>query len=50
MICFFTQRFDGSYDAVRRYAARWRRPRRGKVMDAAVFIPLPFRPGEAYRG
>src|SRR3546814_3882153 len=32
--------FDGSYDAVRRYAARWRRTRRRDVMDAPAFIPL----------
>ncbi len=39
--------FDGSYDAVRRYAARWRRARRRDVMNAPAFIPLLFRPGEA---
>ena len=41
--------FDGSYDAVRRYAARWRRARRRDVMNAPAFIPLLFRPGEAYQ-
>ena len=41
--------FDGSYDAVRRYAARWRQARRRDVMDAPAFIPLLFRPGEAYQ-
>ena len=41
--------FDGSYDAVRRYAARWRRDRRRDVADAPAFIPLMFRPGEAYQ-
>ena len=41
--------FDGSYDAVRRYAARWRQVRRRDVMDAPAFIPLLFRPGEAYQ-
>jgi transposase len=41
--------FDGSYDAVRRYAARWRQERRRHVMDAPAFIPLMFRPGEAYQ-
>ena len=42
--------FDGSYDAVRRYAARWRNGRR---MDpgagGAAFVPLAFRPGEAFQ-
>jgi len=32
--------FDGSYDAVRRYAARWRRARRRDVMDAPAFSLL----------
>lgn len=41
--------FDGSYDAVRRYAARWRQARRRDVMNAPAFIPLLFRPGEAYQ-
>lgn len=41
--------FDGSYDAVRRYAARWRLERRRDVADAPAFIPLMFRPGEAYQ-
>ena len=41
--------FNGSYDAVRRYAARWRQARRRDVMDAPAFIPLLFRPGEAYQ-
>ena len=41
--------FDGSYDAVRRYATRWRRERRRHVVDAPAFIPLLFRPGEAYQ-
>lgn len=41
--------FDGSYDAVRRYAARWRQERRRGAMDAPAFIPLLFRPGEAYQ-
>ena len=40
--------FDGSYDAVRRYATRWRDERRKDAGDgAAAFIPLMFRPGEA---
>ena len=41
--------FDGSYDAVRRYAAGWRLKRRRGVADAPSFIPLMFRPGEAYQ-
>ncbi len=39
-----------SSDAVRRYAARWLRERRRDAGDgAAAFIPLVFRPGEAYQ-
>ena len=42
--------FDGSYDAVRRYSTRWRDERRKDAGDgAAAFIPLMFRPGEAYQ-
>lgn len=41
--------FDGSYDAVRRYAARWRQERRRNAVDAPAFIPLLFQPGEAYQ-
>jgi transposase len=42
--------FTGSYDAVRRYAARWKRERRVDAGDMSkVFIPLLFRPGEAYQ-
>jgi transposase len=41
--------FDGSYDAVRRYAARWRLERRRDMADTPAFIPLMFRPGEAYQ-
>jgi transposase len=41
--------FEGSYDAVRRYAARWRQERRRNALDAPAFIPLMFRPGEAYQ-
>ena len=41
--------FDGSYDAVRRYAARWRLERRRGAANAPAFIPLLFRPGEAYQ-
>lgn len=42
--------FDGSYDAVRRYAKRWLDDQRKDAGDgAAAFIPLMFRPGEAYQ-
>ena len=41
--------FSGSYDAVRRYASRWRQARRHNVVDAPAFIPLMFQPGEAYQ-
>ncbi|MEO9120968.1 MAG: IS21 family transposase [Solirubrobacteraceae bacterium] len=42
--------FEGSYDAVRRYAARWTAERRKDAGDgAAAFIPLRFMPGEAYQ-
>jgi hypothetical protein len=41
--------FDGSYDAVRRYAARWRYARRRDEMKAPAFILLLFRPDEAYQ-
>ena len=42
--------FDGSYDAVRRYAARWRAARRKDAGEGApAFIPMPFQPGEAYQ-
>jgi transposase len=41
--------FEGSYDAVRRYAARWRQERRRNAVDAPAFIPLMFPPGEAYQ-
>ena len=39
--------YDGGYDAVRRYAASWRRRRPGSVSDA--FVPLTFDPGEAHQ-
>ncbi|MEM9147210.1 MAG: IS21 family transposase, partial [Pseudomonadota bacterium] len=38
--------YDGSYDAVRRYAAGWRR--RQSEATSAAFVPLRFEPGEAY--
>jgi transposase len=41
--------FEGSYDAVRRYAARWRQEHCRNAVDAPAFIPLMFRPGEAYQ-
>ena len=42
--------FKGSYDAVRRYAARWKEAQGKSVGDgAAAFIPLHFSPGEAYQ-
>ena len=42
--------FEGSYDAVRRYAARWTATRRKDAGDGApAFIPLLFQPGEAYQ-
>ena len=39
--------FDGKYDAVRRYAASWRR--QGSTGASAAFVPLSFEPGEAYQ-
>ena len=42
--------FEGSYDAVRRYAARWSAARRKDPGDGVpAFIPLLFMPGEAYQ-
>ena len=42
--------FEGSYDAVRRYAARWSAARRKDAGDGMpAFIPLLFMPGEAYQ-
>ena len=42
--------FEGSYDAVRRYARRWSEARRKDAGDGApAFIPLLFQPGEAYQ-
>jgi transposase len=41
------QGFDGSYDAVRRYARTWREARGAAVAEA--FVPLTFAPGEAYQ-
>lgn len=42
--------FEGSYDAVRRYAARWKIERRKDGGDGTTaFIPMLFQPGEAYQ-
>jgi len=39
--------YEGSYDAVRRYAKKWR-AERGAAM-AEAYVPLSFAPGEAYQ-
>src|SRR5262245_52881094 len=39
--------YAGGYDAVRRYAQRWRE--RQASTTAAAFVPLSFAPGEAYQ-
>lgn len=39
--------YDGSYDAVRRYAANW--SREVQEASAAAYVPLSFDPGEAYQ-
>jgi transposase len=39
--------YDGSYDAVRRYARRWAKEH--GVTTAAVYVPLSCAPGEAYQ-
>ena len=39
--------YDGSYDAVRRYAKSWRKER--GAVTAEAFVPLSFAPGEAYQ-
>jgi transposase len=39
--------YEGSYDAIRRYARRWR-AERGAAM-AEAYVPLSFAPGEAYQ-
>src|SRR5437868_10965561 len=38
--------YEGSYDAIRRYAKRWR-PARGAT-TAGAYVPLCSAPGEAY--
>jgi transposase len=39
--------YDGSYDAVRRYAKRWAKDRGHAT--ATAYVPLRFAPGEAYQ-
>jgi hypothetical protein len=39
--------YDGSYDAVRRYAKVWRVARGAATAEA--YVPLSFAPGEAYQ-
>lgn len=39
--------YEGSYDALRRYAKGWRRGQ--ATMTAAAYVPLSFAPGEAYQ-
>jgi transposase len=39
--------YDGSYDAVRRYARTWREER--GAATAQAYVPLSFAPGEAYQ-
>jgi transposase len=39
--------YEGSYDAVRRYAIGWRKAR--GAATAPAFVPLTFAPGEAYQ-
>jgi transposase len=39
--------YDGSYDAVRRYAKVWRQER--GATTAQAYVPLSFAPGEAYQ-
>ena len=42
--------YSGSYAAVRRYAIRWvSEQRKGSGDAAAAFVPLLFRPGEAFQ-
>jgi transposase len=39
--------YEGSYDAVRRYAKKWRTERGAATAEA--YVPLSFEPGEAYQ-
>jgi len=42
--------YDGSYDSVRRYAARWRAETKTTPGDGGMaFVPLLFAPGEAFQ-
>jgi transposase len=42
--------YDGSYDSVRRYAARWREETKTEPGDGGTaFVPLMFQPGEAFQ-
>jgi transposase len=41
------QGYDGSYDAVRRYAKSWRKER--GAVTAEAYVPLSFAPGEAFQ-
>jgi transposase len=42
--------YDGSYDSVRRYAARWRAETKSAPGDGGMaFVPLLFAPGEAFQ-
>jgi transposase len=44
------QGFKGSYDAVRRYAGRWRADLKTTPADGgSAFVPLIFQPGEAFQ-
>ena len=40
-------RYDGGYDAIRRYARSWAKANASATADA--FVPLTFAPGEAYQ-
>ena len=41
---------EASYDAVRRYAVRWREEAKTKLGDVSLaFVPLLFQPGEAFQ-
>ena len=39
--------YEGSYDAVRRYAKKWRVERGAATAEA--YVPLSFAPGEAHQ-
>ena len=43
-------RYDGGYDAVRRYAASWsKEEQEAQEASAAAYVPLTFDPSEAYQ-